>query len=351
MTLTAQRPSPAEIRAARAEQPKIMDVELAKSMNISEAEYVSAFCGETVIRITPDLPELLPALESLGEVLALTRNASAVHEKVGVYKNITVGKANALVLGGAIDLRIFPKHFVHGFAVEKRDGDTVKRSLQFFDAAGDAVHKVHLRPASNQSAYEALVERFKAEDQSQTISVEVIPEVAPPREAADAMELRAKWEGMTDTHQFFGILKALKLTRREAIHLIGDDFAWQIEPSAVTAMMEGAAQTQLPIMCFIGSRGCIQIHSGPVETIKAMGPWINILDDGFHMHLRSDQVAELWAVRKPTSDGFVTSLEAYDADGRLVIQYFGKRHEGEGELTGWRDLVEGLPRLTQSRAA
>lgn len=351
MTNTEGKPGPEAIRAARIAKPKSMERELAIELGISEAEFVAAFCGETVVRIEPRLAELLPALESLGEVLALTRNASAVHEKTGVYKNVTVGAMNALVLGGDIDLRIFPKHWVHGFAVEKNDGETIKRSLQFFDASGEAVHKVHLRPASNLQAYQALVERFRSSDQGTTIAVQAIAEEQPSRDSADASLLRTKWESLTDTHQFFGMLRALKLTRREAVRMIGDDLAWALEPDAVTTMMEGAAQQQVPIMCFIGSRGCIQIHSGPVEIIKAMGPWVNVLDEGFHMHLRSDQIAEVWAVRKPTADGHVTSLEAYDAAGRLVIQYFGKRHEGEGELPAWRDLIEGLPRLARSQAA
>ena len=44
-------------------------------------------------------------------------------------------------------------------------------------------------------------------------------------------------------------------------------------------------------MCFVGNRGCIQIHSGPIQDIKPMGPWINIFDETFHLHLRLDHVA------------------------------------------------------------
>ena len=94
-------------------------------------------------------------------------------------------------------------------------------------------------------------------------------------------------------------------------------------------------------MCFVGNRGCIQIHSGPIHNVKPMGPWINILDETFHMHLRTDHIAEFWAVRKPTKDGHVTSLEAYGAEGEMIIQFFGKRHEGSGERSDWRQLIEG----------
>jgi putative hemin transport protein len=104
-------------------------------------------------------------------------------------------------------------------------------------------------------------------------------------------------------------------------------------------------------MCFVGNRGCIQIHSGPVKSIKPMGPWINVLDETFHLHLRTDHIQEVWAVRKPTKDGHVTSLEAYNAEGEMIIQFFGKRKEGSDERAEWREIMENLPRAGTSVAA
>jgi len=49
-------------------------------------------------------------------------------------------------------------------------------------------------------------------------------------------------------------------------------------------------------------------------------------------------------VRKPTVDGFVTSLEAYDASGEMIIQFFGKRKEGMTERADWREILDSLPR-------
>jgi putative hemin transport protein len=34
----------------------------------------------------------------------------------------------------------------------------------------------------------------------------------------------------------------------------------------------------------------------------------------------------------------------------MIIQFFGKRHEGHAEREDWRALVETLPTLTQSAA-
>ncbi len=152
-------------------------------------------------------------------------------------------------------------------------------------------------------------------------------------------------------HQFVGLLKDFGVDRHQAVSLAGRDFAWRVDRSSVEAMMNHAVQEQLPIMCFVGSCGCIQIHTGRIREIKMMGPWLNVLDPTFHMHLRTDHIADVWVVRKPTSDGHVTSLEAYDARGELIVQFFGERHEGETELADWRMIVENLPRLPQSTAA
>jgi putative hemin transport protein len=95
-------------------------------------------------------------------------------------------------------------------------------------------------------------------------------------------------------------------------------------------------------MVFVGNHGCIQIHTGPVKTLRAMGPWFNVLDPGFNLHLREDRIVSAWVVRKPTSDGVVTSLELFDAEDELIATLFGKRKPGEAERGEWRAFAETL---------
>ena len=215
------------------------------------------------------------------------------------------------------------------------------------------MHKVHLRPTSNLYAYQKLVASLEAVDQQPSVALAEddaagAPEAAP---SVSADDLRDRWSKLTDVHQFFGMLRTLKLDRQQAMRMVGQDYAWQLDTDAVAAMFNHVARDGLPIMCFVGSRGCVQIHSGPVRSIKPMGPWLNVLDETFHLHLRVDHIREVWAVRKPTREGHVTSLEAYGADGNLIIQFFGQRHEGEVERADWRFLAENMPRLPASTAA
>ncbi|QRM56470.1 ChuX/HutX family heme-like substrate-binding protein [Sinorhizobium sp. BG8] len=347
-----KRPSPDEIRAFRAENPKMRERDIAAQLGISEAALVAAEVGLTAVRIDGGANRFLERAEALGEIMALTRNESAVHEKIGVFEKINTGAHASIVLGENIDLRIFPGQWAHGFAFTKTDGEEVRRSLQFFDKTGNAVHKVHLRPASNLAAYESIVADFRLEDQSR----EFIEELPTAKQAdengpVDVDALRDNWSRMTDTHQFFGMLKKLKIGRQDAVRSVGPDFAWQVKSDAVATMMHGAAARATEIMCFVGNDGTIQIHTGKVEKVEPMGPWLNVMDPTFHLHLRMDHITECWVVRKPTVDGHVTSLEAYDAAGEMVIQFFGKRKEGKTELAEWREILDGLPRHEDVAAA
>ena len=101
-----------------------------------------------------------------------------------------------------------------------------------------------------------------------------------------------------------------------------------VPASAVQEVLTRAAATSLPIMIFVGNRGCLQIHSGPVAQIEVAGPWLNVLDPRFNLHLRSDLVAGAWVVRKPSVNGEIHALELYDATGEIACQIFGLRHAG-----------------------
>ncbi|OCJ15009.1 iron transporter [Rhizobium sp. AC44/96] len=344
------KPTPAEIRAFRAENPKMRERDIAAQLQISEAALVAAEVGISVTRIDGSALKLLERVAELGEVMALSRNESAVHEKIGVYENINSGPHASIVLGENIDLRIFPGRWVHGFAVSKKDGDQERLSLQYFDKAGGAVHKVHLRPDSNVAAYHAIVRDLKLEDQSQEFVGDTSAAATSEDGDVSREELRDHWSKLTDTHEFFGMLRKLKIGRQAAVRTVGDDYAWKLDNSATAEMMHASVKAGLPIMCFVANDGIVQIHSGPIFNVQPMGPWINVLDPTFHLHLRQDHIAETWAVRKPTKDGHVTSLEAYDANGEMIIQFFGKRKEGSDERSDWREIMESLPKATSVAA-
>jgi putative hemin transport protein len=323
--------------------------DIANTLKISEAELLASECGGNTTRLTGDFRELIKGLPALGKVMALTRNEQAVHEKVGVYENITANGAMGMALGSDIDLRLFFSHWKLGYAVceptVKGTRDTY--SLQFFDASGQAVHKIFLRDDSNLAAYQRLVTHFEAADQmpGEKVQALAVSEAQRLDDDIDQKGLRASWEALKDTHEFFGLLKKFKVARTQALRLAGEDLAYAIPTSSVRSLLETVASTRLPIMVFVGNRGCIQIHTGPVHNVKVMGPWLNVLDADFNLHLREDLIASVWAVKKPTDDGVVTSVEIFDQAGETIALVFGKRKPGIPESAEWRATVANLLRV------
>lgn len=332
------------IRRAGRENSETRERDLAKQIGISEAELVAADVGEGVVRLDCDVPAALNGLAEVGEVMALTRNESVVHEKIGTYGGVHLGEGAGVVINGEINLRVFPPIWKHAFAVEKpAEGGQIRRSLQFFDGAGDPVHKVHLRAASDLERYRALVTRLASPDQKAWL-----PEVAPIHSTAknntvSRQELNESWSKLTDTHDFYPMLRRLKLPRFDAVTMAENTFTWLLDLSATPQLIDVAVAESLPIMVFAGSRGCVQIHGGPIKNVKMVGPWLNVMDENFHMHLRLDDIASLWAVRKPTDLGQVTSVEAYGASGSLIVQFFGIKQKGL-DAPRWVEIVESLPR-------
>ncbi|GLU55150.1 hemin-degrading factor [Dyadobacter frigoris] len=322
----------------KAENPKTRIRDAAKELNTTEADLVATGLGENIILLEGDFRELLKDVPSLGYVMALTRNDHVVHERKGVYENVSFNNHVGLVLGPDIDLRLFLGDWKFGFAVHEGD----RHSLQFFNSFGEATHKIYLTEQSNKEAYEVLVEKYRAVDQQAMPLTAGKPEkkAEEPARDIDTAAFQAEWLTLKDTHEFFGLLRKYKLSRKDALRHAPEGYAFQIKPESMKAVFDAASETELPIMVFVSNPNCIQIHTGPINKIFVMGPWLNIMDPAFNLHLREDAIDEAWVVRKPTEDGIVTGIELIDKDGVMFNQFFGKRKPGQPELTAWPELIE-----------
>lgn len=315
-------------------------------LGCSEAELLERTDGYDVVQLEPQFARIFEAFHDVGDVMASTRNEWAVIEKTGTYDNIDVGERMGIVLAEEIDLRLFMWNFERAYAVTKPDHNGKPlHSVQFFDASGLALHKVYFKGAARH-AFDDFVQRFRADDGSAFVPKppsESSPNPLPDAETLDAF--REAWRDLQDTHDFFGMLREYSITRRQAFHHGPEELVQRLADRSVTPwLLAEAAERQVPIMCFVGNRGCIEIHTGPVHKIIERGSWINVMDPRFNLHLNLDGVGEAWLVRKPTVDGIVTSIELLAEDGSVIAQFFGERKPGKAELESWRELAEAAPR-------
>ena len=332
------------------QQPKLRIRDAAARLGVSEAQLLATRCGRGVTRLEADWGELLARLGALGPVMALTRNDSAVSEKDGQYRNVEVFKSHmhmGQVLDEGIDLRLFFAHWHYGFAVREEAGRGTRRSLQFFDADGTAVHKTFLREESDAAAFDELAGANASADQGagQPTAARPAPAAEKPDAEVDVEVFRAAWRALQDTHDFVMVLRRFGLSRTQALRLAEPEAAWRVANSSFRESLERASAAGGRIMVFVGNPGCIQIHSGPVNEVKVIGEWLNVLDPGFNLHVFEPGIAEAWVVRKPTARGVVTGVEFYDARGENIAILHAKRTEDQRQPDFWPELCSGLPRV------
>ena len=338
------------IRLARLkeEQPEIRARNAAAEIGISEGELLATKVGKEATRLADDPEAILKEVESLGEVMALTRNEHCVHERKGIYEKpsfFTHGPMRTgLFVNPDIDLRLFMSHWAYNFAVSEPSKVGLRKSLQFFDKSGQVIHKIYVTNKSNEAAYDDLVAKHRHTSQTSTIEVEhYAPKTAEKSDTEiDWDKFGAEWEGLKDVHDFFPLLRKFKVDREQAFRNVGSHLALELENGAARNVLELAVKADCEIMVFVGNRGCIQIHTGPVKKLVEHGSWYNVLDPKFNLHLNEEDIARSWVTRKPTEDGIVTAVEIFNSDGELIVTFFGKRIPGDPELELWREIVAQL---------
>ncbi len=336
-----------DYEALKKQQPKIRIRNAAAQLGVSELELLELDLGKRVTRLDGGFKALLQELEPLGKIMALTRNEFAVHERKGIYKNVSFMENHnmGVAVNDDIDIRFLMWDWAYAYAVTMEVRNRTLHSFQFFDSYGEAIHKIYLTNKSNPEVYAELVDKYRAEDQQTPTFIH--NRIRPSKEKRkdeeiDVASFQEEWRSLKDTHDFFPLLRKYKLQRTQALRLAPEGYAYQLPNDAIIRMFEQAAAQELPIMVFVGNRGCIQIHTGLVKKLVPMNSWFNVMDPDFNLHLQTEGIAEVWVTKKPTVDGFVTGLEVYDKNGDMIVQCFGKRKPGIPELENWRSLVAGL---------
>ena len=320
----------------KTDNPKLRIRNAAERLGCSELDLLLTQLGDTVTWLDISGHELARQLPKLGRLMALVRNDDAVHETKGVFGELKGGENTGLFLGEQ-DQRLFFNHWRHLVSVD--DGE--RRSIQVFDAGGSAIIKLYRQPNTHAGAWDNLVGKHATRLDEPPVLTGKSPYLRHPlTEPVD--RFRQEWLAITDVHQFHHLIKRYGIDRLTAFEVAGPDLAHRVSLDAVEMALTACQADGIPLMTFVSNTGAVQIHTEVPKRLLRTGPWFNILDPDFNLHLNTDGLASVWISRRPTVDGWVTSLEAFDRDGRSVVQFFGERGEGKRERDDWRALMDNL---------
>lgn len=338
------------------EKPALHTRDAAKTLGVSEAQLL-ATQKDQVTLLKGDIDSLRKIMRKaldFGEVMALSRNENGVIETTGIAKRYqspnkeTLSEEDKLrqqnsvggYIGGPIDLRLNFQNWAYAFAVTQNKNGKKVNSLQFFDAHGDAVHKIFLKNEEAHVLFEKTVEEFRLADQNNQLSIQQKNEL--PKEIADELvdlkEFHLAWSEMDDVHQFSRIVSEFKLTREQAFRLAPKGFSYKIPTESMELLLKNVADENISIMAFLGNKGITQIFSGTIQKVSSHGDWLNILDPKFNLHLRQSAITHGWIVNRAG----LLSIDFYDQQGEQVVTFFGVRERGQAQPQKWLTLVEKI---------
>ncbi len=310
-------------QALREENPKLRIRDAADQLHVSEAALVALGTGESATRLQSNWADLLFEIHRLGPVMGLTRNDHAVHERHGEYSNLKILGDALIARDGGFEAALFLSRWAMGFAVSESGHGQVRQSFQFFDEQGVAVHKIYLTEHSRPEVFKEVVAQFRSADQSDVTQIGPI-ETQRANEGMDSLwssRIVSDWPMCAD---------GKPLTRPE---LSLQSAAIQAEPlgaGAAEVVLKRAAELAISLVVVVGHSGAVQLHRGPIQKILRTGPWINVLDDAFNLHLRDAQLTSAACIRELTDAGDV-SLYWGDAHHRPVLQIFSEDRSGSWE--------------------
>lgn len=342
--MTTQTP-PLSWSAYKAANPKTRIRNAANELGVSELALLSTNLGSGCTRLSPDFANILAALPSLGPVMALTRNDAVVHEVTLPFCGDVSWRNNtALYLRPGQDTRYFTEHWAHAMAVEE-DG---RRSLQFFDHTGEAIHKIYLVTDSFTDAYKTLVSEFASPDQSTIVSVQEATKFTPePLASTMQQALLTQWSKIENVHQAGRIIKHFGGDRPSIYNALAPKYATRLNYSCVEVLLSILEEQRLSSIFFVQNQGAVQSFRGMIHRLLRTGPWFNVLDSRFNLHLNTEQIGQVWVIQKPSNNGPVHSLNVLDHNGNEILTIVDDRRNNEKESDAWlaaltilRDIAE-----------
>ena len=131
-------------------------------------------------------------------------------------------------------------------------------------------------------------------------------------------------------------------TKAIAYEDLGTKYARQLTNQSIEQLLTLVAAQQHPIILFGMSVGAIQSYAGTITKLATYGPWFNVLDTDFNIHLMPSLLGQVWHIRKPSKDGIINTLSVLDQEGNEIMVIADQRQRGQQESNAWHQLIEQL---------
>ena len=277
------------------DNPKVRIRDAAYQMKVSEAELLSTEINETVsFLLIEDMTAFIKDVLKVDKIMLLIRSDYVVHEKTIKTKNIRLEENQIIDLDkndcSILDFNIDAFEYV--FFQKKMHSNRELKSFQFFDKAGMAILKIYLK-GKDLGFFDEIDLKYK-----KTYNYEMQSDLDINN--SNLLDSKIKINLPFDTINS-------KTTCRD------------ISVKSLRLILENASDMKTPIQIHALGLGTIQYHRNTVRNIVDYGPWVNVIDQKFNLHVLENGLTRASLIQYQFKDCQQYLINFFDKNNTHVL--------------------------------
>ena len=277
------------------DNPKVRIRDAAYQMKVSEAELLSTEINETVsCLLIEDMTAFIKDVLKADKIMLLIRSDYVVHEKTIKTKNIRLEENQIIDLDkndcSILDFNIDAFEYV--FFQKKMHSNRELKSFQFFDKAGMAILKIYLK-GKDLGFFDEIDLKYK-----KTYNYEMQSDLDINN--SNLLDSKIKINLPFDTINS-------KTTCRD------------ISVKSLRLILENASDMKTPIQIHALGLGTIQYHRNTVRNIVDYGPWVNVIDQKFNLHVLENGLTRASLIQYQFKDCQKYLINFFDKNNTHVL--------------------------------
>ena len=277
------------------DNPKVRIRDAAYQMKVSEAELLSTEINETVsFLLIEDMTAFIKDVLKVDKIMLLIRSDYVVHEKTIKTKNIRLEDNQIIDLDkndcSILDFNIDAFEYV--FFQKKMHSNRELKSFQFFDKAGMAILKIYLK-GKDLGFFDEIDLKYK-----KTYNYEMQSDLDINN--SNLLDSKIKINLPYDTSNS-------KTSCRD------------ISVKSLRLILENASDMKTPIQIHALGLGTIQYHRNTVRNIVDYGPWVNVIDQKFNLHVLENGLTRASLIQYQFKDCQQYLINFFDKNNTHVL--------------------------------
>ena len=285
----------------------------ADTLKFSEADLLSTEIGENVFYLDiGDYDQFFQKFISIDKIMLLIRSDYVVHEII-VDSSKIIFKKDSLACSENPNLpfTIFdPKLFKFVFFEKKIHAGKELKSFQFFDINGKAQIKIFLKGLKT-NRFEEIASEYKKEYQYD-IQKAVL----------------------NQNKKNINLIREVNILEREYNIKKNDLKTNEINKNILRYILDGASNNSIPIRIHAFGDKINQNYRGLVKKIVDFGPWINVMDKYFNLHVLENNIKKSIINKYYKTKHSIIIISFFDSNQDKVIDI--------GPMDGYEDKFKNL---------